>query len=383
MYNSVSIPDIFRELVANVAVTLGYTINFKFGSWKTINEELKNEGVKYPLIALLRGWKETPEDETVMVIDDLRILIAVRSGETDREQKRNDDSYVAQIHPLYQALCNEMANSYFFTGYAFKHALRDWPNLGLEGGERLLEDCTDARLMEDVSLRVNLQECAYPKPVCMYTPCPNGRILEAITSFNSITLTGLLTEELTVTINDYDYQVAPPTLPSPFIPDIDPGDGGPVVSMDASLIHVIDVSGLPDGFYIGTITFAQAQFQFYYAIAQGRVIHHTSAFIQTLTPTYSCQEYFDTNFHSISAGLTYTLVKIISEQPKINGYSLTLFGQAPVTQAFAAVDTFTGTLTRQTKYDEGNYLIIQDISRVGGQSPLRSIAYLKTKCSTT
>ena len=42
MFNPVSIPDIFNDVVSNASTALGLTLNYKFGSWKVINEELKN-----------------------------------------------------------------------------------------------------------------------------------------------------------------------------------------------------------------------------------------------------------------------------------------------------------------------------------------------------
>jgi len=383
MFNPASIPDMFSELVAQVSTTLGYTVNYKFGTWKVINDELKNtQNDKFPLIALLRGWRETPEDDVTMLVEDMKILIAVKSGETDQEQTRNDNSYLAVVFPIYKALCEAIADSYFFTGYNqnFKHSTRDWPNIGLENGERLLEDCSDGRLLENITLRVNMQECAYPKPVCYYTPCPNGRELLAITIFKHVDISGLGTSTLTVEVVDYDYVEAPPALPGPFLPELDPGTGGPATTMPANLIATIDTSGLQDGFYTPELTFGSASVKFYFKVLNGIIIHHTSQVLQTLTPTYDCQEYFDTNFHSFTVGLTFKMERTAPETEILNGYTMTLFGQTPVVQTFAPVDTIIKSLVRQTKYTEGNYLVINDIS-FSSQAPLRSVAYFKTQCS--
>lgn len=383
MFNPVSIPDIFNDVVSNASTALGLTLNYKFGSWKVINEELKNsQNDKFPLIALVQGWSESIENESTLAISDLKILIAVRAGETDRAQTRNDASYVAQIYPIYKALCEAIADSYYFTGYNvnFKHSVRDWPNVGLENGDRLLEDCIDGRLLENIELRVLLQSCFYPKPPCYYTPCPNGRVVSEITSINSTVITGLQTSTLSIAILDYDYTVAPPTLPSPFIPAIDKGTGVFPEDMNPDLTYSFDVSGFQSGFYVGIIRFGTIRLEFYYEVFAGIIIQHTSRIEIVITPTFDCQEYVDTNGHSLSIGLTYEMSRRDVDPSKLTGYELTPFAQATTTDTFTATDSVSKTTVIKTRYDEGNYMIYQDVL-AGTHLTLRTAAYLKTKCS--
>jgi len=383
MFNPASIPDMFSELVAQVSTTLGYTVNYKFGTWKVINDELKNtQNDKFPLIALLRGWRETPEDDVTMLVEGMKILIAVKSGETDQEQERNDNSYLSVIFPIYKALCEVIADSYFFTGYNqnFKHSVRDWPNIGLENGERLLEDCSDGRLLENIALRVNMNSCFYPKSVCYYTPCPNGRVTSAITLFDEVVISGLSTSELLITVTDYTYKVEPPTLPAPFIPTIDPGTGAPSVSMEPDLTYVLDVSALSNGFYLANIRFGSAMVSFYYNVAGGVIVQHTSLVRQVLTPNFDCQNYFDTNNYGLAVSLTYQMSRVDGQPKLLNAFRLDCFGVTYPTTSFPVADSYTGTTDVVTKFNEGNYLVDQQIS-YSGQAPLQNIAYIKTKCS--
>jgi len=381
VFNPVSITDIIKELVAKTATAMGIAINYKFGTWRVINEETKNSSNdKFPLIAVLQGWTEIYEDDTLS-INGLKILIAVRSTETDRAQTRNDENYIAQIFPIYKAFCEQIADSSWFLGYNanFKHVIKDWPNIGLDGGDRLLEDCLDGRMLEDIVLKVNLNTCLTPKSVCAYTPCPNGRIVDTLSIFKNVSLTGLATNVLTITINDYEFFVAPPTLPSPVIPQIDPGNGGPTDTMD-NLTYSIDVALMANGFYIGTINFAGAQVQFYYVVFNGGISIHTSEIIQSLTPTFDCQEYFDTGFHSIGVSLDYSMLKRSFETSKLTGYELTLFGQSSLVQSFPPTDTVSNSVSRKTKYNEGIYQISQD-AIIDSHTRLVNVSYLKTKCS--
>ena len=158
------------------------------------------------------------------------------------------------------------------------------------------------------------------------------------------------------------------------------GDGSPAALMNPDLTYSKNISGLANGFYFGTIAFYQAQAQFFYSIKNGLIVQCTTKIVQSVEPSFDCQEYYVQGFNNIKIGVTTNIDKKITEASILSGYSLSLFGQSPVTQSFAATDTFTNSLTRTTKYDEGNNLITQQLI-LSSLGTLTNRAFIQTECA--
>ena len=404
----ISVPTIFEDIVSEVSTNLSTDtdldisqVSFKHGTRMVIQNALINDSLnptdavkngKYPLVCLIHQFDEKPFDRTTAEIN-VQILICNISAPYLNSDQRLDDNYTPILNPIYAELKSVIAGSPYFVGYnqAFSHTKRDLYHTGKESPEGndgyYLPDCIDGILMDNVTLKVNIPTmCDYQEPnLCLLTPCDYGREAYYKNCIENVTFEGLNGSLIRCSLNDFTFVDSSGGLPPPFAPEIDWGDGGPIVPMTAPsppdtvpFTSTLNTALMADGFYLGRISFDNSDVQFYYKIAGGVVVMLTTLIDIDYSFDLTCADYPN---NEINSSITYTISKNPSESNIIVGYEYDVFGTNIVNETFAAVGTITKTNTGTNNFLGGNYTIIHKVDR-GGQTHLNNTLQIKTRCKT-
>ena len=405
-----SIPAIFEALVSEVSTNLASAtipqVSFRHGTWLDILKELTvdsnspTEAVKngkYPLVCLIHQFDEKPFD-SISETTNLTLIIVTNSTIDATTDARYTDNFIPILYPIYAELKQVIADSMYFLGYNqnFSHIKRDLTHAGQSGEDGntayKLPDVLDGLLMTNIDLKVNLDPiCDAPeRNVCLLTDCPNGREAYFQNIFKNVTFSGLNTDTITASVNDFYFLDASGGLPAPFEPEIDWQGDGTYVAMAGSGVGPFTASfdvttGYGAGFYTGVIKFGDAYVTFYFKVKDGLVSKMTTLISQDWDIDLECSNYPN---YPITIDTTHTMElynpEVIpvgqEELPIMVGYELVIFNVTKDTDTFSAVLTYTASTTTTTAY-AGNYNIDNKFS-YGGQSPLTQRSIIKTRCIT-
>lgn len=399
-----SIPAIFEALVSEVSTNLASAtipqVSFRHGTWLDILKELTvdsnspTESVKngkYPLVCLIHQFDERPFD-SISETTNLTLIIVTSSTIDATTDARYTDNFIPILYPIYAELKQVIADSMYFLGYNqnFSHIKRDLTHAGQSGEDGntayKLPDVLDGLLMTNIDLKVNLDPiCEPPTPnFCLLTPCPYGREAYYENCIKNVTFIFSGTT-LIASVNDFYFVDASGGLPAPFAPEIDWGDGGLILPMDAPtppdtvpFTASLNTGALSDGFYVGRISFDDSWIDFYYLIVSGVAVKYTSLVEFDYSYDLACTLYPN---NTMNSNITYTTTKQDGQSSIIVGYKYSQFSVELVSQTFSAVDTITKDNEFTSNFLGSNYEIIHKIDR-GGQSPLQCVMQIKTRCKT-
>jgi len=169
--------DMIRDLVtatkdAVIGELAGYgvqTINFVPGTPEEINEVLvlmskqsDKEYKRYPLFALIMSFPEEKGRQVgVDGVEDLNILIARRSNNTDKTPARYENNFKPVLYPVYLEFLNQLYLSPKFiteTPELIPHTKIDWPYYDGEKQENAFGDFVDA-IQIKIKLKLLLKNC--------------------------------------------------------------------------------------------------------------------------------------------------------------------------------------------------------------------------------
>ena len=406
----ISVPTIFEELVSQVSANLSTDtdlaiseVYFKHGTRMVIQNALIDDSQnptdaikngKYPLVCLIHQFDEQPLDAVSGEIE-VQILICAYSSPYKNSQQRLDDNYTPILNPIYSELRQVISDSPYFFGYnqAFSHTKRDLYHTGKESPEGndgyYLPDCIDGVLMSGVKLKVNMDPICEPATpnLCLLTPCQYGREAYYENAIKGLTIEGVGSSIIRASVTDFYFVDYSGGLPPPFAPDIDWGDGSPIVAMTLPTPPAIvpftaqlNAAVLVDGFYIGRISFDDSWVDFYYLVENGVVVKCTSLVELDYDFDLSCSLYPN---QPINSTMTYTISKVDTQTNIIVGYTYDVFGVQKFTEV---INPAVGTITKTMEYFNNftatnNYMIAHKVNR-GGQSPLQVVFQIKTRCKT-
>jgi len=169
-----NIIDIISEVCKSTGKCIGKEINFLFGDTVYINTILKTysksaniNGLKFPLIALhtpfveKRGYNKQFEAES-----ELSLTIAVKTLSGYTNEKRLNESFKKQLHPMYKAFMDSYLNhKLIYDNYddTIPHLYRERYDLGSRGAMdskgKTLDDLIDAIELENLEIKVKKEIC--------------------------------------------------------------------------------------------------------------------------------------------------------------------------------------------------------------------------------
>lgn len=395
----ISINDIFTDLVAEVAVNLDIAIKFKFGTWTVVQNELISDSASTDndvknwsnCIALIHDTDEKPQGWTAEMVMP-RIVIVTKSESTWKSQKRNDQSYIPTLYPMWLELGSVISNSGYFLGYnSSVLPKRDLFHIGTEGAQGkdgyLLPKVLDGLIIEGLSLQLNLQPpCGYEAPnLCLLTPCQYGLEVYFENIFKNVTFTGLGTNTITASVNDFTFTDASGGLPPPFAPEVS-WQGGAYVAMNVPtppaivpyLLSYNVATGFGDGIYVGEIRFLTAHVQFYYEVSGGVVVKLTTEILQDVEFSIACADY---PAYPATVNISMTLDSFTTKPPVLDRYTLDIFGVNKVDNSFALTDQYTLETVTTLAHMAVNQSIVNTLY-AGSHVALEQKSIYKTQCKT-
>lgn len=128
-----------------------------------------------------------------------------------------------------------------------------------------------------------------PEPTCADPNCPNGREIAYLNIIESVTVADISGQFIQLTINSATF--IDNESPVPPTPDyiVDYGDGSPTESLTIGVPSSLHTA--PDGVYIGTITWADAVFQFWYEFSFGILASYQVERNTVVTANLDCDIY--------------------------------------------------------------------------------------------
>jgi hypothetical protein len=166
-----NIPGLFRQVATAVSDALPFPVYFDYGAYDVVNKNLQSldqsitmKDRKYPLIWLVTPIREviTPGADYACDLQDIDILICVKSDATSSNDERNAASFATYLRPIYHELLRQIDSSYLFTCTSMKgisHEVREWPyHSGVEsasGKVNLFNDFIDCIQIRRLRLQVN------------------------------------------------------------------------------------------------------------------------------------------------------------------------------------------------------------------------------------
>ena len=397
--NAISVPQIFEEIVNEVSANLSSDadlqipyVKFRHGTWLDIlneltidsahpNDAIKNE--KYPLVCLIHQFDEKYTSNEVDDID-VTLVIVCNSTATKTTADRYSDNFLPILYPIYQELKQVIADSYHFLGYnsKFSHSKRDLIHAGQESADGntayKLPDVLDGILMGNIKLKVNVTSyCINVPSPCSLTPCPKGLENGYVNIINAITiLVPAGTGDLLIMISNFTYYNGAASG-APFIPTLDWGDGSPTQLILPYVSETKNFSGVPDGVYIGSVTFEGSSIQFYYHVVGGFIIENSSSIFMGIVNGLACEDYPNYPFE-IQA--IHNIDKNLQPNELIEEVTLNLFGNEVFNEVYSpTVGSSDVTISATGQYDINDSTIEQVINVTGGVT-LTQVAQIKTQC---
>lgn len=164
MYQPQNIPQIFSDIVSNVADEMGYPIQFLHGTWQSIRARIVEQGTgtiikdnRFPLICLVQVFEEKFKADSEYSDVSLTLLICTDSDKNWFSEDRYTNNYLPTLYPIYTELLNQIMQSRFFVGYynvAPEHTKADDLHLP-ENNDNKLPECLDGLWVKDLKLKVD------------------------------------------------------------------------------------------------------------------------------------------------------------------------------------------------------------------------------------
>ena len=170
------IPDIFREITAEVSKEYGSRVSYMFGDSVYINETLTTWGknpetaeLKYPIIILYTPFKEEKTDYRYYCRTNLDFLIAVNAQKGYMNEDRLNISFKQVLHPIYEIFIEKVKkNSLFDFEWGFvKHIYSDNLTYGSVGAKsadvKEFNDYFDGIDINKLQLTIKKEKICYGK----------------------------------------------------------------------------------------------------------------------------------------------------------------------------------------------------------------------------
>lgn len=318
-YEPFLIPNIFRELVAQVSTNLSTDtdldiaqVSFKHGSWLKIQaqlmEEAKSEShknIRFPMIAMIHRYKEGYESNDDEFTADF--IIFARRDKTARVKESYEGNFPNVLNPIYAEFRQVVCDSSYFRGY--NHA-KNFPKMDIvDAGEAAqygnvryeIPEHLDAVVIKDLSLTVIKQSCS------ALQACAHDYDIEQLNYIAEANLSGLNTDSLTITINEDDV-VGTGITPTYAITISSSAATTSPVAFTLGTPFVINVAGYQNGVYTANvISSSTAELELCFTVSGGRITAFTKVVITELDLDIGCPNWPDYPYaviHSIDGGGT-------------------------------------------------------------------------------
>lgn len=402
--------EIFAEIVAEVSANLASEaipqVSFKHGTWLDIATEIKSDAgapskknIIYPLICLIYKTDERFTDKYNDSIE-VDLMICTRTNKNWTNTERVDNNITPVLYPIYAELKSVIGKCKHFWGWKrkFDHIKTDLLHAGQSSGQSNsdleIQDFVDGIYLRSCRFKVAQRAGSfYEEPnLCLLTPCQYGIDEYFTTVFKNVSIGGIGTAILSVSVNDWEHfdNTVPMALPLPWAPEIDWQGIGSFVSLNPGATAsdpwtgTFDTTtGFGDGVYRGMIKNGDAQVEFYYKITAGVISIHTSLIEQDIAElNLACSQYPNYPI-TVNARMKWAIGT--GQSSIMQGYSLKVFGETKKTETFTATNDYTVS-TETTATPLGTDESIQNLfsfSGIGSQTPLQLISIHKTRCKTS
>ena len=269
-------------------------VTYKAETWKELCNRLKadsesstRKATRYPMVALIRDYDYTTQDDSNYTDVSLKLIIVTQTTFDKLSEDRQAENYQPILYPIRSELMEQIALSRYFHG-----PYNPWPahkcaesfNLSKDNnnGALSLPDYVDALIITDLRLKINQQMVAgFSYGVDMTLVYLNNvNELSITASENQITvwLVGVRYVD-TLSVGHPAYVVLTPN-----------GNGsGDYVETSITVGAQVAITfgeGYPDGEYVGYIQCDDgvtiSMLKFFYKISDGAVTQYTSSCVYTL-----------------------------------------------------------------------------------------------------
>lgn len=378
------VSDVEQNLVTDDDLEIAQ-VQFRCETWleliKRLNEDSKDavkKQTRYPLVALIRDFTESIEEDTNSYETSLNIVIVTQSDANKTSTEREEDNYIPTLIPIYMELMSVLRESSYFLGSPrlyFPHSRSFNMHLGTTSDvgntAYKLPDCVDGIVIENLKLNLDIDNCEgffYGSSASLVY---QNQIIE-------LSVTGIGTNVVRVTLDDYVYENSYHVgIPSPTI-----GIYFAHVGVEVEFIIGVDIYGeeevtvMDDGFYTGYLfqydTISKAKLAFGFVVQDGLVRGYTSSNYHNLTQfILSGYEYINYPFN-LEFYLNYTY-------PMIEKYEISQGGNVIFENDFVPnVSSIPLTVKEvELPIPQGLYREILTNIIINGES-LESFAYYKT-----
>lgn len=280
-----NIPSIVGQVVANTATAMGIPIQYKHGTWQHIRERIITENggfssnQRFPLVCLVQVFEEKFKADSEYSEASLTLLICNNSQPTWYSEDRYTNNYLPTLYPIYAELMDQLNQTPEIVGYKtryFEHTKVDDLHLP-ENNANKLPECLDGLWIQDLKLTFDVPPCSVNlNNACIQTPCPNGAMLDYFFGISSASYTN---------VNSKNLLIIAQTIGTGSIVITIPPNGGTLTGQN------LNVNGVANGDYVGTITFGASSLQFYYSVKNGDFEHYPKSFSLLNSYNFNCYNF--------------------------------------------------------------------------------------------
>ena len=174
--NTIIIPDALQDVVALVSEKLGYTVNFRFGTYAELVDDLRSidytstpeditEDRNYPLIWLPMDIDEVFSGSDYSYTATIKLILCTQTQKELRTSERYNTTFLGILYPIYDELLNQIARCGWFEQgepEQIEHTKTDrmyWGKTQLIDENGVGIDFVDAIEISNLKLNVKFNNC--------------------------------------------------------------------------------------------------------------------------------------------------------------------------------------------------------------------------------